>query len=77
MVEKDNCHNYSNLVMSFFLRIFNIFTLNFEKKICAMFQCTALFRFSTGEETSSVSVHPPGGISDGQWHSVEVKYYNR
>ena len=35
------------------------------------------FRFSTGARTRSVSVHVPGGLSDGQWHKVEVQYHNR
>lgn len=36
-----------------------------------------MYRFSTGDETSSVHVTVPGGLSDGQWHKVEVNYYNR
>uniref|UniRef100_A0A8C7GMU1 Cadherin EGF LAG seven-pass G-type receptor 1 n=1 Tax=Oncorhynchus kisutch TaxID=8019 RepID=A0A8C7GMU1_ONCKI len=34
--------------------------------------------FSAGERTKTV-VHPfvPGGVSDGQWHSVQLHYYNK
>ena len=35
------------------------------------------FMFSTGDATAEVRVAVPGGVSDGQWHHVEVQYYNR
>ncbi|XP_043944319.1 cadherin EGF LAG seven-pass G-type receptor 1 [Protopterus annectens] len=33
--------------------------------------------FSAGETTTTVSPSVPGGVSDGQWHSVQVQYYNK
>ena len=33
--------------------------------------------FSTGDKTAEVRVDIPQGVSDGQWHHVEVQYYNR
>ena len=34
--------------------------------------------FSTGgEERAEVDVQIVGGVSDGEWHHVEVQYYNR
>ncbi|XP_074182682.1 cadherin EGF LAG seven-pass G-type receptor 1 isoform X1 [Rhinolophus sinicus] len=33
--------------------------------------------FSAGETTTTVAPHVPGGVSDGQWHSVQVQYYNK
>nr|XP_020652661.1 cadherin EGF LAG seven-pass G-type receptor 1 isoform X2 [Pogona vitticeps] len=33
--------------------------------------------FSAGETTTTVSPFVPGGVSDGQWHSVQVQYYNK
>ncbi|XP_031231049.1 cadherin EGF LAG seven-pass G-type receptor 2 isoform X1 [Mastomys coucha] len=33
--------------------------------------------FSAGESTTTVSPFVPGGVSDGQWHTVELKYYNK
>ena len=35
------------------------------------------FMFSTGDKTAEVSVAVPGGVSDGQWHQVEIQYHNR
>ena len=36
------------------------------------------FMFSTGgEERAEVDVQIVGGVSDGDWHHVEVQYYNR
>lgn len=32
---------------------------------------------STGETKTTVSPFIPGGVSDGQWHMVEVHYYNK
>ncbi|KAG2460008.1 CELR1 protein, partial [Polypterus senegalus] len=33
--------------------------------------------FSAGEATTTVAPYMPGGVSDGQWHSVQVHYYNK
>ncbi|XP_075907847.1 cadherin EGF LAG seven-pass G-type receptor 1 isoform X3 [Nelusetta ayraudi] len=33
--------------------------------------------FSGGETKTTVSPYVPGGVSDGQWHSVELHYYNK
>uniref|UniRef100_A0A8C8SDX6 Cadherin EGF LAG seven-pass G-type receptor 1 n=1 Tax=Pelusios castaneus TaxID=367368 RepID=A0A8C8SDX6_9SAUR len=33
--------------------------------------------FSAGETTTTVAPFVPGGVSDGQWHSVQVLYYNK
>ncbi|XP_029473103.1 cadherin EGF LAG seven-pass G-type receptor 1 isoform X2 [Rhinatrema bivittatum] len=33
--------------------------------------------FSAGETTTMVAPFIPGGVSDGQWHSVQVQYYNK
>lgn len=30
-----------------------------------------------GETTTTVAPFVPGGVSDGQWHSVQVQYYNK
>lgn len=32
---------------------------------------------SLGESTTTVSPFVPGGVSDGQWHTVQLKYYNK
>ncbi|XP_068045846.1 cadherin EGF LAG seven-pass G-type receptor 1 isoform X4 [Anomalospiza imberbis] len=33
--------------------------------------------FSAGETTTTVAPFVVGGVSDGQWHSVQVQYYNK
>ncbi|XP_069489759.1 cadherin EGF LAG seven-pass G-type receptor 2 isoform X2 [Ambystoma mexicanum] len=33
--------------------------------------------FSAGESRTTVSPFIPGGVSDGQWHSVQLQYYNK
>ncbi|XP_063811014.1 cadherin EGF LAG seven-pass G-type receptor 2-like isoform X2 [Pseudophryne corroboree] len=33
--------------------------------------------FSAGEFTTTVSPFLPGGVSDGQWHTVYIHYYNK
>ncbi|XP_044136159.1 cadherin EGF LAG seven-pass G-type receptor 1 isoform X1 [Bufo gargarizans] len=33
--------------------------------------------FSAGESTTTVSPYIEGGVSDGQWHYVQVQYYNK
>nr|XP_033813815.1 cadherin EGF LAG seven-pass G-type receptor 1 isoform X2 [Geotrypetes seraphini] len=33
--------------------------------------------FSAGETTTTVAPFISGGVSDGQWHSVQVQYYNK
>ncbi|MED6278338.1 Cadherin EGF LAG seven-pass G-type receptor 2, partial [Characodon lateralis] len=33
--------------------------------------------FSAGETQTTVSPFIVGGVSDGQWHTVEVHYYNK
>ena len=32
---------------------------------------------SSGESTTTVSPFVPGGVSDGQWHTVHLKYYTK
>ncbi|XP_069499437.1 cadherin EGF LAG seven-pass G-type receptor 3 isoform X2 [Ambystoma mexicanum] len=34
-------------------------------------------KYSTGESTTLVSPYLPGGVSDGQWHTVQLRYYNK
>ncbi|XP_036373685.1 cadherin EGF LAG seven-pass G-type receptor 1-like [Megalops cyprinoides] len=36
-----------------------------------------LLTFSAGEAKTTVSPFVPGGVSDGQWHSVQLHYYNK
>uniref|UniRef100_A0A7N8YA50 Cadherin EGF LAG seven-pass G-type receptor 1a n=1 Tax=Mastacembelus armatus TaxID=205130 RepID=A0A7N8YA50_9TELE len=33
--------------------------------------------FSGGETKTAVSPYIPGGVSDGQWHSIQLHYYNK
>ncbi|XP_062852533.1 cadherin EGF LAG seven-pass G-type receptor 1 [Trichomycterus rosablanca] len=33
--------------------------------------------FSAGETKTTVAPFVPGGVSDGQWHSVQLRYYNK
>uniref|UniRef100_A0A7N4PQZ0 Cadherin EGF LAG seven-pass G-type receptor 3 n=2 Tax=Sarcophilus harrisii TaxID=9305 RepID=A0A7N4PQZ0_SARHA len=33
--------------------------------------------YSTGESSTVVSPIVPSGVSDGQWHTVQLKYYNK
>lgn len=35
------------------------------------------FSFSLGDEITRTSASIPGGVSDGQWHEVEVSYINK
>ncbi|XP_076066701.1 protocadherin-like wing polarity protein stan isoform X3 [Oratosquilla oratoria] len=35
------------------------------------------FSFSLGTTTTRVSASLPGGVDDGEWHTVSVDYYNR
>ncbi|GCB72987.1 hypothetical protein scyTo_0006570, partial [Scyliorhinus torazame] len=34
-------------------------------------------KYSTGESMTVVTPHIPGGVSDGQWHTLQVQYYNK
>ncbi|XP_058856059.1 cadherin EGF LAG seven-pass G-type receptor 3-like isoform X1 [Acipenser ruthenus] len=34
-------------------------------------------KYSTGESSTQVSPYLPGGVSDGNWHTVQVQYYNK
>lgn len=38
---------------------------------------TVNLTFSTGADVSWVSATVPGGVSDGNWHALEVRYHNR
>ncbi|XP_069162090.1 protocadherin-like wing polarity protein stan isoform X3 [Procambarus clarkii] len=35
------------------------------------------FSFSLGTTTTKVSASLPGGVDDGEWHTISVDYYNR
>lgn len=39
-------------------------------------QC-AIIPVSTGESSTVVSPYLPGGVSDGQWHTLQLRYYNK
>lgn len=34
-------------------------------------------KYSTGESSTLVAPHIPGGVSDGKWHMVQLRYYNK
>ncbi|KAK2529500.1 Celsr3 [Columba guinea] len=34
-------------------------------------------KYSTGESSTVVSPYLPGGVSDGQWHTLQIRYYNK
>ncbi|KAM4722755.1 cadherin EGF LAG seven-pass G-type receptor 3 [Rhinophrynus dorsalis] len=34
-------------------------------------------KYSTGESSTLVAPYIPGGVSDGKWHSVQLRYYNK
>ncbi|XP_030062620.1 cadherin EGF LAG seven-pass G-type receptor 3 [Microcaecilia unicolor] len=34
-------------------------------------------KYSTGESTTVVTPYLPGGVSDGEWHTVQLQYYNK
>lgn len=38
---------------------------------------TALIPVSAGESSTVVSPYLPGGVSDGQWHTLQLRYYNK
>ncbi|XP_034027332.1 cadherin EGF LAG seven-pass G-type receptor 3 [Thalassophryne amazonica] len=36
-----------------------------------------VLKYSTGESSTQVSPFLPGGVSDGDWHTVHIHYYNK
>uniref|UniRef100_H3D3A2 Cadherin EGF LAG seven-pass G-type receptor 3 n=1 Tax=Tetraodon nigroviridis TaxID=99883 RepID=H3D3A2_TETNG len=36
-----------------------------------------VLKYSTGESSTQVTPFLPGGVSDGNWHSVHIHYYNK
>ncbi|KAF7695487.1 cadherin EGF LAG seven-pass G-type receptor 3 [Silurus meridionalis] len=36
-----------------------------------------VLKYSTGESSTQVSPYLPGGVSDGNWHTVHIHYYNK
>ncbi|XP_077574235.1 cadherin EGF LAG seven-pass G-type receptor 3 isoform X3 [Stigmatopora nigra] len=36
-----------------------------------------ILKYSTGESSTLVSPFLPGGVSDGEWHTVHIHYYNK
>uniref|UniRef100_A0A3Q3JKS0 Cadherin, EGF LAG seven-pass G-type receptor 3 n=1 Tax=Monopterus albus TaxID=43700 RepID=A0A3Q3JKS0_MONAL len=36
-----------------------------------------VLKYSTGESSTQVSPFLPGGVSDGNWHTVHIHYYNK
>ncbi|XP_051950332.1 cadherin EGF LAG seven-pass G-type receptor 3 [Xyrauchen texanus] len=36
-----------------------------------------VLKYSTGEISTQVSPYLPGGVSDGNWHTVHIHYYNK
>ncbi|XP_029453376.1 LOW QUALITY PROTEIN: cadherin EGF LAG seven-pass G-type receptor 3 [Rhinatrema bivittatum] len=34
-------------------------------------------KYSTGESTTLVTPYLPGGVSDGEWHTLQLQYYNK
>lgn len=42
-----------------------------------LFLSSPFFPCHPGETKTTVSPYIPGGVSDGQWHSVQLHYYNK
>lgn len=40
-------------------------------------QTLLLLHLPAGESNTVVSPTVPGGLSDGQWHTVHLRYYNK
>ncbi|XP_056895951.1 cadherin EGF LAG seven-pass G-type receptor 3 isoform X3 [Takifugu flavidus] len=36
-----------------------------------------VLKYSTGESSTQVTPFQPGGVSDGNWHTVHIHYYNK
>ncbi|KAF4072460.1 hypothetical protein AMELA_G00263260 [Ameiurus melas] len=36
-----------------------------------------VLKYSTGKSSTQVSPYLPGGVSDGNWHTVHIHYYNK
>ncbi|KAM9785655.1 LOW QUALITY PROTEIN: cadherin EGF LAG seven-pass G-type receptor 3 [Neosynchiropus ocellatus] len=36
-----------------------------------------VLKYSTGESSTQVTPYLPGGVSDGNWHTVHIHYYNK
>ncbi|XP_063282292.1 cadherin EGF LAG seven-pass G-type receptor 3 isoform X2 [Pelobates fuscus] len=34
-------------------------------------------KYSTGESSTLVTPYIPGGVSDGHWHTIQLRYYNK
>lgn len=37
----------------------------------------AFISVPAGESSTVVSPYLPGGVSDGQWHTLQLRYYNK
>lgn len=48
-----------------------------DLQLTALFLLLPFFRLHPGETKTTVSPYIPGGVSDGQWHSVQLHYYNK
>lgn len=63
--------------------ILNLNVIHCERFVCLFpryFECIAvthLLPCFPGETKTTVSPYVLGGVSDGQWHVVEVHYYNK
>ena len=66
------------LVYPFFIMIYwkNAFVLFHGVFVLSVLQLFTSDCFP-GETKTTVSPYIPGGVSDGQWHVVEVHYYNK
>lgn len=66
------------LVPSLLLRIFVKWWGNYSFSPQILFlKPERCFIFPSGETTSTVAPFIPGGVSDGQWHTVHLHYYNK
>lgn len=50
---------------------------SFSLFLAVMVTHFSLLPVSAGETTTTVAPFIVGGVSDGQWHSVQVQYYNK
>lgn len=46
---------------------------SYHSKMYIFVSCLSLL----GEAKTTVAPFVPGGVSDGQWHSVQLHYYNK
>ncbi|KAK1801130.1 hypothetical protein P4O66_022831 [Electrophorus voltai] len=75
--DSDHCVGFATLESSGLLFYNGRFNEKHDFLALEILEGQVVLKYSTGESSTQVSPYVSGGVSDGNWHTVHIHYYNK